>query len=201
MKAMTKIALLTVSFISVGALSACQSTTAPKDNYGSHMMGQHKGERHMTPEQREQVQQLRAQHKVIREQGKKACDGKVVGETVQINTGDKTIIGSCNMVFKVDHKYMREMRHELRHDNNRMMYGHHDKQRMQEMTAEQRAQMKQQFEQKRTERQAKWEAIQQACVGQPNGQAIRVKMGDKSINGTCRVQFKVPRPMENLQAQ
>ncbi|OTG84703.1 hypothetical protein [Acinetobacter sp. ANC 4648] len=201
MKSMTKIALITASIISIGGLTACQSSTTSKDNYGSPMMGQHKGDRHISPEQREQMQQMRAQHKMMREQIKKACDGKTVGETVQINAGDKTLNGTCSIVFKADRKAMHEMKHELRHDQSRMMYGHRGEKRMQEMTTEQRAEMKQQFEQKRAERQAKWEAIQQACVGKSNGQAIQVKMGEKTINGTCVVRFKVQKPTENLQSK
>ena len=41
MKAMTKITMVTASILTMGALSACQSTPAPqKDDHRGHMMGQ-----------------------------------------------------------------------------------------------------------------------------------------------------------------
>ena len=53
MNKMTKIALATASVLSVGALSACQSTQAPKDTKQSqYMHGHYQKNRHMTPEQR-----------------------------------------------------------------------------------------------------------------------------------------------------
>ncbi|MCU4358334.1 hypothetical protein [Acinetobacter ursingii] len=48
----------------------------------------------------------------------------------------------------------------------------------------------------RAERQAQFEQIQQACVGKVAGQAIQVKMGDKTIDGTCQLHFK-PNKMDN----
>ena len=186
MKAMTKITMVTASILTMGALSACQSTPAPqKDDHRGHMMGQ-KHER-LSPEQREQKQQMRAQHKEMREQVKKACDGKAIGQAVQVKAGDQVIDGSCNIVFKADHKAMADMKHDMRKDG-RMM--RHEGPRMKDMTEEQRAQIKQQFEQKRTERKAQWDAIQKSCAGQTNGQAIQVKMDDKTLDGKCIVKFQ-----------
>lgn len=197
MKAMTKIALVTASLISVGALTACQSTTAPQDNSGSKMMQHDGGWHHKTPEQREQMKQMRAQHKAMREQVEKACNGKAVGEAVQINAANKTINGSCAMVFKADRSAMREMKHEMRHDQHGMMYGHRGEERMKNMTEAQRAQIQQQRQQKRAQYRAEWEAVQQACAGRPQGQAIQVKLGEKLIKGTCIVKFKMQTPMQN----
>ena len=196
MKTMTKIALLTASLISAGALTACQSTTPTKENRGSYMMHD-KGWQHKSPEQREQMKQMRAQHKAMREQIEKACDGKAVGEAVQINAANKTINGNCAMVFKADRSAMHEMKHEMRHDQHRMMYGHRGEERMKNMTEEQRVQIQQQREQKRAQYRAEWEAVQQACAGQPKGQAIQVKLGEKLIKGTCIVKFKMQTPMQN----
>ncbi|MEG0483302.1 MAG: hypothetical protein RR575_10080 [Acinetobacter sp.] len=191
MKAMTKIALVTASLLSMGALTACQSTQGPKDEHQGHMMGGHHGHNKMSPEEREQMKQMRAQHKEMREQMQKACDGKTIGQTVQIKAGDKTIDGTCNIVFKADRKAMKEMKQNLRHEgkeNGRMM--RHDGPRMKDMTEEQRAQIQQQFEQKRAERKAQWEAVQKSCAGQPANKAIQVKLGDKLLDGQCVVKFQ-----------
>lgn len=197
MKTMTKIALLTASLISAGALTACQSTTPTKEDRGSYMMHD-KGWQHKSPEQREQMKQMRAQHKAMREQIEKACDGKVVGEAVQINAANKTINGSCAMMFKADRSAMREMKHEMS-GQHQMMYGHRAEERMKNMTEEQRAQIQQQREQKRAQHRAEWEAVQQACAGRPQGQAIQVKLGEKLIKGTCIVKFKMQMPMQDAQ--
>jgi hypothetical protein len=53
------------------------------------------------------------------------------------------------------------------------------------LTPEQRAEM----QQRRAERQAQFEQIQQACVGKTVGQAIQVKVGDKTIDGTCQIRL------------
>ena len=191
MKAMTKIALITTGILSMGALTACQSTQAPKEaKDGHHMMH---GEHHkMSPEQREKMKQMRAQHKVIREQMQKACDGKAIGQTTQIQAGDKTIDGTCNMVFKPEHKAMGHMKHEFHHDGSRM--------KMKDMTEEQRAELKQKFEQKRAERKAQWDAVQQACAGQTDGKAIQVKLGEKMIDGKCVVKFQPQKPTATASA-
>lgn len=60
---------------------------------------------------------------------------------------------------------------------------------------EQRAEM----QQRRAERQAQFEQIQQACVGKTVGQAIQVKVGDKTIDGTCQIRFK-PNKMDDRMA-
>ena len=63
------------------------------------------------------------------------------------------------------------------------------------LTPEQRTEM----EQRRTERQAQFEQIQQACAGKAAGQAIQVKMGDKTIDGTCQMRF-TPNAMDGRMA-
>lgn len=191
MKTMTKIALVTASLLSMGALTACQSTQGPKEEHQGRMMGDHRGHHKMSPEEREQMKQMRAQHKEMRQQMQKACDGKTIGQTVQIKAGDQTLEGTCNIVFKADRKAMDEMKRDFAHDgkeHGRMM--RHDGPRMKDMTEEQRAQIQQQFEQKRAERKAQWEAVQKSCVGQPNGKAIQVKLGDKLLDGQCVVKFQ-----------
>ena len=190
MKSTTKIALVTASLLSMGALTACQSTQAPKEGHQGHMMGdRHHDHQKMSPEEREQMKQMRAQHKEMRQQMQKACDGKAIGQAVQVKTGDKTIDGTCNVVFKADRKAINEMKGDFNHNKEHRMM-RHDGPRMNEMTEEQRAQIQQQFEQKRAERKAEWDAIQKSCAGQPVGQAIKVKLGDKLLDGKCVVKFQ-----------
>lgn len=51
MQAMTKIALISASVLSMGALTACQSTSNVPNNDHSHMMKHHEGKKqHLTPE-------------------------------------------------------------------------------------------------------------------------------------------------------
>lgn len=110
MKQMTKIALIGASVLSMGALTACQSTTAPKDNDHGRMMKQHHGDhdRRMSPEQREHFKQMRAEQRQVFADMQKACDGKATGSTVQVKAGDKNIDGTCTMVFKADRQDMKK---------------------------------------------------------------------------------------------
>lgn len=191
MKAMTKIALVTASLLSMGALTACQSTQGPKEEHQGRMMGgHHHDHKKMSPEEREQMKQMRAQHKEMRKQMQNACDGKAIGQAVQVKAGDKTIDGTCNIVFKADRKTKDEMKSRFGQDKDHGRMMRHDGSRMNEMTEEQRAQIQQQFEQKRAERKAQWDAVQKACAGQPADKAIQVKLGDKLLDGKCVVKFQ-----------
>ena len=190
MKAMTKIVLVTTSLIGMGALTACQSTTSHHDQRGERMMhggNHHKHDRQMSPEQRAEMEKMRAQHKEMRAQVQKACEGKTVGQSVQVKAGEQTLDGRCNMVFKADRKAMQEMKHEFKERGGMMR--HHGP-RMKDMTEEQRAQIQQQFEQKRQERQAQWDTLQKSCEGQSNGKTVQVKLGEKTVDGTCVIKFQ-----------
>ena len=57
------------------------------------------------------------------------------------------------------------------------------------LTAEQKAQIEKMF----AERKANMQALQQACEGKA-GQNISVKIGDKTMTGTCQVNFRPDRP-------
>ncbi|SPL71653.1 hypothetical protein [Acinetobacter stercoris] len=176
MNSLTKIALVSASILSMGALTACQSSSTPKNGpEGRHMMGHHK----MSPEQREQFKQMRAERHEFMKQAKSACDNKAVGSSVQIKAGDKTVDGTCAINFRPDRDSMKDIRLQDKHKGMRFKRG-------QELTAEQKAQI----DQKRAERKAKWEAIQSACANQTNGKQIQVKLDDKLINGQCFVHFK-----------
>lgn len=83
MNKMTKIALATASVLSVGALTACQSTQASKDM-----------------EQSQHMQDI-----------KKACDGKAVGSAVQVKAGEQTLEGTCAISFKPNRDEMKRGEH------------------------------------------------------------------------------------------
>ena len=197
MKAMTKIALVSASVLAMGALTACQSNPSPKEGHDGR--GMMHGDKHhrMSPEQREQMKQMRAERHEFKKLAQTACDNKAVGSTVSFKVNEKSVEGTCAINFHPDRGAMKALRdtdrvkdHDNRHDRHRFKRG-------QELTAEQKAQFEQQraerkaqFEQKRAERQAKWDAIQSACNGQTNGKQIQAKVDDKLIAGTCVVHFK-----------
>ena len=204
MNSMTKIALVGASVLSMGVLTACQSTNTVKDtnNDHAHMMHDHhqKHDRKMTPEQRENFQQARAERKQVIEQIQKACDSKAVGTAVQVKAGDKTIDGTCVMTFKADHKAAKHMRGEHRSmkGEHRPMRGDINSMQMKRgepLTNAQRAELTKQFDQRLAERQAKQQAILKACQGQTDGKAVQLKVGAQSIDGKCEIRFQPKAPV------
>ena len=204
MNSMTKIALVGASVLSMGALTACQSTNTVKDTDNDHarmMHGHHqKHDRKMTPEQREKFQQARAERKQVIEQIQKACDSKAVGTAVQVKAGDKTIDGTCVMTFKPDHKAAKHMRGEHRSmkGEHRPMRGDINNMQMKRgepLTNAQRAELTNQFEQRLAERQAKQQAILKACQGQNDGKAVQVKAVTQTIDGKCAIRFQPKAPV------
>lgn len=205
MNAMTKIAMLTTGLISMGALTACQTTTAPQEKDPRHFKNHHKQDR-MTPEQRELYKQKRTERQQMFEQVKKACDGKAVGTAVQIKAGEQVINGSCEIHFKADRKDMKHMRGE-----HRSMQGQHhggmkgeDRAKHQPMRGEvrsfkpnrgealtdaKRAELTKAYDQRLAQRQAQQQALAKACVGQSHGKAVQIKVGEKTVNGQCLVRF------------
>ncbi|MGE8559393.1 MAG: hypothetical protein ACN6NJ_00350 [Acinetobacter sp.] len=204
MNSMAKIALVGASILSMGALSACQSSNTVKDQEGDHarMMHDHhqKHDRKMTPEQRQQFQQARTERKQLVEQIQKACDSKAAGTAVQIKAGDKTIDGTCVMTFKADRKAMKQMRaeqHQMKGEH-RPMRGDMKGMRMQHgepLTDAKRAELTKQFDQRLAERQAKQQAMLKACQGQANGKAVQLKVGAQSIDGKCEIRFHPKAPV------
>lgn len=180
MKIVTKLGLLGFSLLSLGTLSACQSTQSTKQTSDSDKEQRHG---HLTAEQKQQHKAQRAEQKQLRKQAKQACEGKAIGENVQIQVGDKNIAGQCQMMFKPEHRARSEHR-EGQHMSRA------DRQEFKQMTEEQRAQAKQQFDQKRVQRKAEWQALQKACDGQTAGKTIQAKMGDQLVNGQCLVKFQ-----------
>lgn len=99
MNKLSKIALTIVTLVSMGSLAACQSTQQPPKPPADPMMGAKPDHRpmmkphRMTPEQR-------AQRQAEFEQLQKACDGKAAGQPVQLQLGNQTVTGTCEMRFK-----------------------------------------------------------------------------------------------------
>lgn len=221
MNTMSKIAILTASVLSVGALTACQTTTAPKDAKAPQQFdGRHadRMERRMSPEQREAFKVRQEERKAAFEQIKKACDGKAVGQAVQVKFGEKTVDGTCNIQFKADRKAMKENMQKMRAEH-RPMKGEHRPMRgdvngmrmhrgdfngprgqQEPLTDAKRAELTKQFDQRLAERQARQQAIAQACKGQTNGKAVQIKIGEQSINGQCEVRFQPQAPVAPVKA-
>lgn len=213
---MTKIVLVTASVISMGALTACQSTQGSKDDHQARMMDRQDRNQHhnkMSPEQREEMKQMHAQRKQMREQIQKACDGKTVGQSIQVKVGQQNVDGTCNMVFKADRKAMKEMRKNFR-PNDKMqqanaarpemtgemrrgaMYSAGMKQN-EVLTDAKRAELTKQFDQRLAQRQVQQQAIAKACQGQINGKTVEVKFGEQTVNGTCVVKFQPTQQAQN----
>lgn len=201
MKQMTKMALIGASVLSMGALTACQSTTAPKDNDHGRMMKQHHGDqdRRMSPEQREHFKQMRAEQRQVFADMQKACDGKTTGSTVQVKAGDKSIDGTCTMVFNADRQDMKKARgeHKPMRGEHRPMHGdmRGQMQRGEPLTDAKRAELTKQFDQRLAERQAKQQAIMKACQGKTDGSTVAIKVGEQQINGKCEVRFQPKAPV------
>lgn len=191
MQTMTKIAFISASVLSMGALTACQSTSNVPNNDHPHMMKHHEGKKqHLTPEQREQFKAKRAERMQFAKQFQQACDNKAVGSAIQIKTGDKTIHGTCKMFFKADrkeiksHRGMKAEHHQMRADmRGGMMHG-------EVLTDAKRAELTKQFDQRLAQRQAHQQAMLQACQGKKDGTAAQIKMGEQTINGKCHVRFQ-----------
>ena len=204
MNSMTKMALVGASVLSMGVLTACQSTSTVQDKDGDHprMMRDHhpKHERNMTPEQREQFQQARAERQQMMRSMKTACESKTVGSAVQIKTGEKTINGTCVMLFTPDRAEMKKMWREHRTMQGEMkgmpMMQYHEP-----LTDAKRAELTKQYDQRLAEHQAHQQAMFKACQGKANGTAVQVKMGTHILNGKCEVLFQPKAPMGSTTAK
>lgn len=195
MNKMTKIALATASILSVGALTACQSTHTPKDADQPQRMHGHKQDHHMTPEQREQFKEKRAERKQVMQNIKQACDGKTVGSAVQIKVGEQTLDGTCAISFKPNRDEIKRGEHRpMRGDraDHGEFRGMH-MQRGEPLTDAKRAEMTKQYDQHLAERQARQQAVAKACQGQTHGKAVQLKVGTQTVDGKCMVHFQ-PKP-------
>lgn len=194
MKAMNKIVLVTTGLISMGALTACQTTTqAPQEVKKGHYDKKHHHKERLTPEQREQFKQARADRKAMMQQIRQACDGKAVGQTVQIKTDKQNIDGTCHIRFVADRADMKKMHEQARAkfkaekptsvQANRSQKG-------EPLTDAKRAELVQKFDQRLMQQQVSQNAKLQACNGQTDGKKVQIKVGEQTINGVCKVYFK-----------
>ena len=203
MNHMTKIALAAAGILSMGALTACQSANTAKDTDHPQRMHGQKHDRHMTPEQREQMQEMRAERHEVMSQMKRACDGKAAGATAQVKAGGQTINGTCAMAFSMDKPERCE--YSGRRGEHRPMGADQPErgefrgmhmQRGEPLTDAKRAELTQQFDQRLAERQAKQQAIAKACLGKADGAAVQIKAGGQTINGKCEVRFQPKMPAQ-----
>ena len=197
MNNMTKIALVGASILSVGALTACQSTTNTQDQKHSRMMKEHndKHDRKMSQEQREAFKQSRAEHREVMQKIHKACDNKAVGSTVQITAGDKTIDGTCVSHFKPEIKKAdKQQRQDHRPMRGEVRQG--EFKRGEPLTDTQRAEMVKAFDQRLAEKQARQQAVAKACQGQQAGKAVQIKVGTQTLDGKCEVRFQPSAPLK-----
>ena len=198
MNKMTKIALATASVLSVGALTACQSTQAPKDmKQSQYMHGHYQKDRHMTPKQRKQFEKMRTERKQVMQDIKKACDGKAVGSAVQVKAGEQTLEGTCAITFKPNRDEMkRGEHHPMRADKaDRGQFRGMHMHRGEPLTDAKRAELTQQYDQRLAERQARQQAATKACQGQTDGKAVQLKVGIQTIDGKCIVHFQPKAPV------
>lgn len=212
MKTMTKIAVLSASVLSLGALTACQSSNNVQSAEQTRMMKHHadkyeQKERRLSPEQRQQFEAARQQRAEFHKQIRQACDNKAVGSNVEIKAGDKTLTGTCNIYFQADRKQLKDqrsdyrakgeqrpMRGDIRHTSEQTR-GFAGAKHGEPLTDAQRAELVKQYDQRLAERQAKQKALIQACQGKKDAATAQIKVGEQTIHGKCHVRFQPKAPV------
>ncbi|MQW90827.1 hypothetical protein GFH30_02510 [Acinetobacter wanghuae] len=203
MKAMLKIALVGTSVLSIGALTACQSTNNVQSPDQAHMMKHHADKQHhkdhrLTPEQREKFAAARQQRAELNKQIRQACDNKAVGSSVEIKSGDKTLAGTCAIHFKADPKALKAKHDEARAKGEHRPMAKEGRtftavNRGEPLTDAQRAELTKKYDERLAKRQAQQKAMLQACQGKTDGAVAQLKVGEQSIDGKCHVRFQ-PKP-------
>jgi len=184
MKHLKALALLGSSIVIMTTLSACQSTGNQPDqnkHTHSHMHGMKHNHR-MTEEQKQQWQ-VQRQH---------ACDGKSAGDRVEFQFGQGTKTGQCNVMFKLDDSSKTLLQQTLT-ATERL-----SRQAFNQMTVEQREEIKQQRMAKRNERQALRQQLQAACQGQAIGKTVQVQYDKQNLTGQCQLRYQ-PDHMKTVQ--
>ncbi len=101
----TKLVLMTTLLGSALGLAACQSTTQAEQsmNRDHHRHNMQRAEWQEKREQRlEQREQMRQEHQAQRAQIEKACQGKRIGERVNVQWNNRVIEGTCEVHFTPD---------------------------------------------------------------------------------------------------
>lgn len=188
---MTKVALMGVSVLGLGSLTACQSMSGAEDDRSQRMTKKHDAQhdRKMSPEQREQYKQARAEKREVMKNVRTACDNQAIGSTVSIQAGEKSITGVCAMTFKPEHKKgEKKDHHPMKGEMKGSMPMHMN--RSEPLTDEKRAELTKQFAQRLAERQAFEQAQMKVCAGQKGGAKVQIKAGTQTIDGKCEVRFQ-----------
>ena len=176
MKHTKTLALLSGSIVLISTLSACQSTTQKTDQtraqHGHQYGGEHR--QRMTVEQKQQWQQQRQQ----------ACAGKSVGERVELTQGHRNKVGQCQVMLQLDDTSKALLQQKW------SATAHPSRQDFNQMNAEQRELIKQQYKTKRTEHQALRQQLQAACQGQSIGKTVQVQYDEQKLNGQCVLNFQ-----------
>ena len=170
---MKKFSTATTVIAGALALTACQSQTQVKQPKHERMMKHHQ-------DGRMAKQHMRGMHQAINQ----ACEGKKAGENVSFTAGQRSIHGSCEMVFMPERG-----QHALK-SNYKMSERATPVKRDAVLTDAQRAEMVKQFDLRLAQRQAQQKAIQTACQGQTTGKAVQIKFADQTVNGQCVLKFK-----------
>lgn len=204
MKTMTKMVLVSASVMSMGALTACQSTNNMSERDGRHAQKMEKKHADFTPEQREKMKLMHAQRMELKQKTQQACEKQAVGSTVEIKVGEQTIQGTCDIRFYPERSAKAKGKNpkEHRDGEKRMM---HERQtdgrysaglRGEPLTDAKRSELVKLYDQRLAEKQATENAFRQACNGQTNGQKVKIKLGEREINGQCLVKFKPSKPVK-----
>ncbi len=107
-----KTQLMCISILGAITLSACQSSHPPAPPPHNQAM-QHMQERgsdkmldrmnarwdNLDPEQKAEMEQRHAERTMQWQQVQQACQGKTVGQAIQVKIGERVIDGSCEMHF------------------------------------------------------------------------------------------------------
>ena len=193
-----KMLLVSASVMTMGALTACQSTNNMSERDARYAQKADQKHARFTPEQREQMKAMHAERAELGKKIQQACDKQAVGSSVQIQAGEKTIQGTCDIRFYPEHtakgkaKSVKEHRGDERRMNQpRQVDGRYAAgQRGEALTDAKRAELVKAYDKRLTEKQALQTAIAQACKGQTHGKAVQLKVGEQQINGQCLVKFK-----------
>jgi hypothetical protein len=177
---MKKFAIAAAALGGTLVLTACQSNTQVQQPKHERMMKHHQDARMMKHHDGRMAKHQRGMH-----QANKACESKKAGESVSLTAGQRTINGSCEMVFMPERgQKALKSNYKTKTDVKAITP------RNSVMTDAERAEMVKQFDLRLAERQAKQKAIQTACQGQSVGKAVQIKFAEQTVQGQCQLKFK-----------
>ncbi|WP_343595675.1 hypothetical protein [Acinetobacter sp.] len=179
MNTLSKITIATAALLSMGALTACQSTANRPDQptRGSH-------HHPLTDQEKEQ-------RRANFEQIKQACNGKSVGDSAQVtfNNG-KTITGQCELGFRPTPPagQMAPQNAPMPAPN---ATGDQPPMPAPNVTGDQPPMPpKDQAMMRHHKHRGDFKVFQHVCDGRTAGQALKVTFKDKTVFGTCEVKFR-----------